>query len=36
MAFTAETLAGFCVGLSEVTIGFPFLTAKVLTQNKKK
>jgi hypothetical protein len=36
MAFAPETLAGFCVGLSEVTIGFPFLTAKVLTQNKKK
>ena len=28
-----DILAGFCVGWSEVLVGYPFLTAKVLTQN---
>lgn len=31
----AETLAGFCVGLSETLVGFPFVTAKVLIQNRQ-
>ena len=31
----AHTLAGFCVGLSETVVGYPFMTAKVLMQNKQ-
>jgi len=28
-----DIVGGFCVGWSEVLVGYPFLTAKVLTQN---
>lgn len=31
----AHTLAGFCVGISETMVGYPFMTAKVLMQNKQ-
>lgn len=30
-----EIFAGFCVGWAETLIGYPFLTAKVLIQNKR-
>lgn len=30
-----HTLAGFCVGLSETLVGYPFVTAKVLIQNRQ-
>ena len=32
---TPETLAGFCVGWAETLVGYPFLTTKVLIQNKQ-
>lgn len=31
----AETAAGACVGMSETLVGYPFMTAKVLIQNKQ-
>ena len=31
-----DILGGFCVGWSETLVGYPFLTAKVLTQNGYK
>ena len=31
----AETAAGACVGLSETLVGYPFMTAKVLIQNRQ-